>query len=51
MQVHPPFEALVQVAPEIVRWTPAQSIFVPDSIKHPAARSSCGEPVVVVPST
>src|SRR5262249_31410572 len=41
---------LAQVAPEIVRWIPAQSTFVPESIKHPAARSSCGEPVVVVAS-
>jgi hypothetical protein len=42
VHVHPPLEAFVQVAPEIVLWIPAQSTFVPESIKHPATRSSWG---------
>ena len=50
VQVHPPLEELVQVAPARVRWIPPQSTFVPESVKHPAARSSFGDPVVVVPS-
>jgi len=51
MHVHPPLEVLVQVAPEIVRWIPAQSTFVPERTKHPATMSRRGVPVVVVPST
>jgi hypothetical protein len=42
VQVHPPLEELVQVAFESVRASPLQSNFVPESIKHPATRSSCG---------
>jgi hypothetical protein len=34
----------------MVRWIPAQSTLVPESVKHPGARVSTGDPVVVVAS-